>query len=241
MINRHDTIILIPSRLESTRLPQKPLIEFDGLPMIIKIAKTCIEVVGKSRVIVLTPNIEIIDLCTKYNVHAELSSSECQTGTDRLVNYSEENEFRYYVNVQGDEPLLSAAVLENFIVKAIELDSTVVGISELTDKSEIESGSVVKVATSKSRMIYASRAAIPFDRDGLINKHFKHTGLYVFRKEALQEFKTKMGPLEEVEKVEILRLIENRIIVRTVEVPNYGPAVDTPQDVLAVQGILDAL
>jgi 3-deoxy-manno-octulosonate cytidylyltransferase (CMP-KDO synthetase) len=241
VINRQDTIILIPSRLESTRLPQKPLIEFDGLPMIVKIAKTCIQVVGKSQVIVLTPNPEIIDLCTKHNVLAELSSSECQTGTDRLVNYSKDNDFRYYVNVQGDEPLLSAKVLENFMLKAIELDSTVVGVSELTDKNEIESGSVVKVATSNSKMIYASRAAIPFDRDGIKNKHYKHTGLYVFRKEALQEFQREMGPLEEVEKVEILRLIENRIIVRTVEVPNYGPAVDTPQDVVTVQGIIDAL
>ncbi len=240
MINRQDTIILIPSRLESTRLPQKPLIEFDGLPMIVKIAKTCIEVIGKASVIVLTPNVEIIELCRKYGVNSELSNIECQTGTDRLVEFSEKNDFRFYVNVQGDEPLLTPAVLENFLTSAIEQDSTVVGICELTTKSEIESGSVVKVATSKGKMIYASRAPIPFDRDGLRNKHFKHTGLYVFKKDALQEFKQKMGPLEEVEKVEILRLIENRVIVRTVEVPNYGPAVDTPADVLLVQKIIDA-
>lgn len=241
MINRQDTIILIPSRLESTRLPQKPLIEFDGLPMIVKIAKTCIEVVGKAGVIVLTPNIEIIELCEKFGVNAEFSKSECQTGTDRLVEFSEVNDFRYYVNVQGDEPLLTPTVLENFLISAIEQDSTVVGICELTTKSEIESGSVVKVASSKGKMIYASRAPIPFDRDGLKNKHYKHTGLYVFKKEALQEFKQDMGPLEELEKVEILRLIENRIIVRTVEVPNYGPAVDTPADVISVQKIIDAI
>ena len=240
MINRKDTIILIPSRLESTRLPQKPLIEFDGLPMIVKIAKTCIEVVGKSSVIVLTPNVEIIEICNTHGIKAELSSIECQTGTDRLVEFSAENDFRYYVNVQGDEPLLTPVVLENFLISAIEQDSTVVGICEISNKAEIESSSVVKVASSRGKMIYASRAPVPFDRDRLVNKHYKHTGLYVFKKEALQEFKREMGPLEEIEKVEILRLIENRVIVRTVEVPNYGPAVDTPQDVIAVQKIIDA-
>jgi 3-deoxy-manno-octulosonate cytidylyltransferase (CMP-KDO synthetase) len=115
------------------------------------------------------------------------------------------------------------------------LDSTTIGVMKIEDETEINSPTVVKVAISGNKLIYASRSPIPFNRDGAHQTYFKHTGLYAFKKAGLREFGQGTGDLEDAEKVEILRLLENRVIVRTVEVPKYGSAVDTPEDLERVR------
>jgi len=231
----HNFAVIIPARMGSTRLPNKPLLDIGGVPMVIRVANICIDAVGREKVFVSTPDDSIIEACNSFNVNSVRSSIECSTGTDRVLEFSLNNDYEFYINVQGDEPLLDSQIIVDFIKKALVLDSTTIGVMKIEDENEIISPTVVKVAISGNKLIYASRSPIPFNRDGGHQTYFKHTGLYAFKKAGLREFEQGIGELEEVEKVEILRLLENRVIVRTVEVPKYGSAVDTPEDLERVR------
>ena len=231
----HNFAVIIPARMGSTRLPNKPLLDIGGVPMVIRVANICIDAVGRERVFVSTPDDSIIEACNSFKINSVRSSIECSTGTDRVLEFSLNFDYEFYINVQGDEPLLDSQIIVDFIHKALVLDSTTIGVMKIEDENEVISPTVVKVAISGNKLIYASRSPIPFNRDGGHQTYFKHTGLYAFKKAGLREFGQGIGDLEDVEKVEILRLLENRVIVRTVEVPKYGSAVDTPEDLERVR------
>jgi 3-deoxy-manno-octulosonate cytidylyltransferase (CMP-KDO synthetase) len=231
--------ILIPARLNSSRLPGKPLLKFNGLPMIVAVAKKCAEVFDPKHIFVLTPDQEIINSCTNFQIQVVKTSSGAKSGTDRIAEFSRDSIYDNFLNVQGDELLLSRNCLQDFIMKAQVLDSCVVGIAKIKTEEEFNQSSIVKVAVSNGKMIYASRSAIPFGSFQVNFPSFKHTGLYKFSRESLESFASlEQGPLETIEKIEILRFIENRIPVNIVEVKNYLFTIDTLQDELTAREIL---
>lgn len=202
--------------------------------MIIRVAQICQKVVGDEGVVVATPDEQIADLCKNFSIDTFSSSSKCNTGTDRLVEYASQFNFDRYVNVQGDEPMLPSRVLKAFIAQAKHSEEPVVGISGIASQSEAEDTSVVKVAISGSRIIYASRLPLPSSAD-FSSRYFKHTGLYSFSRSNLEAFSNlKTGNLEKSENIEVLRFLENRYKVNSVVVPNYGRSVDTPDDLVFV-------
>jgi 3-deoxy-manno-octulosonate cytidylyltransferase (CMP-KDO synthetase) len=224
--------IVIPSRLESTRLPNKPLIKFNGIPMIIHVALTCMETIAPHNVFVSSPNREILDLCSKFEINTHQSSFEAKSGTDRIVEFIKTNNFTRIINVQGDELLLNKNCLKNFIKNTKEKTNATIGIAAISNLSEVKSASVVKISHSNGKLIYASRSEIPSSCYSQKHKFFKQTGLYMYTRESLVQFSSAVqGELEKIEKVEILRLIENRFPVDVVKVAGYQYTIDTSKNV----------
>ncbi len=230
---KSDFAIVIPARLQSVRLPEKPLIEFNNVPMIVQVAQTCSKVIDLKNIFVTTPDKKIIDICQKYGIQAIYSSINAQSGTDRLVEFSEKYHFEKIINVQGDELLLKAETLKKFILGTINNKNATVGVARIENNEEIEKASVVKVATSNGKLIYASRSCVPSTAYANNFQTFKHTGLYMFTKESLKIFSSFIpSKLELVEKIEILRLIENRVPVDVIEIENYLFTIDTEEDAI---------
>ena len=232
--------IVIPARLESERLPLKPLIKFAGIPMVIRVAQLCAKTLEPENIYVTTPDNEILETCKEYGVQAIKSSMSARSGTDRLVEFAEKYEYSHIVNVQGDELLLTEKCLNKFIFDSRNSTNCTIGVAKISTESEVNKASVVKVAFSGNRLIYASRSAIPSYIYSNSPETYKHTGLYMFTKDSLKHFSYfGEGFLEQIEKVEILRLIENRIPVDIVEVDNYLFTIDTEEDVKLARSILE--
>ena len=239
MLNMSNLAIVIPSRLESTRLPNKPLIKFNGIPMIIHVALTCMKAINPINVFVSSPNKEILDVCRQFNINIHKSSIEAESGTDRIVEFIKTYNFTRIINVQGDELLLNKNCLKNFIKNTKEKNNATIGIAAVSNLSEIKSASVVKIAHSKGKLIYASRSEIPSSNYSRTHKFFKQTGLYMYTRESLEQFSRSIqGELEKIEKVEILRLIENRFPVDVVKVRDYQYTIDTSKNVKDAKALI---
>ena len=199
--------------------------------MVIRVAEKCIAAVGKENVLVSTPDVEIADTCQIFGVNALMSSKNCLSGTDRLVEYMKYHDDDLIINIQGDEPMIPVAVIQDFYYQISKVRATCVGISQIFDEKLISNKSVVKVAFSEGEMIYASREPISVINDLGSRVYYKHTGLYAFTRIDIEKFGSfQRGGLEQAENVEILRLVERGIKVRVLEIPNYGRAVDTIED-----------
>lgn len=234
------SVIVIPSRLASTRLANKPLLDVDGVPMVVKVAQNSAGVSGVDRVVVATPDLEIKDLVASYGFEVFSSNKSCRSGTDRLVEFSNVYKFDYYINVQGDEPLMSSEVIKSYVDKVIDSQySAAIGVIPVDDSKDIFDLNVVKVALSREKLIYASRSPIPFMKKPENQNYFRHAGIYSFKKSDLEIFGSiKPGPLEELENIEILRLLELNVPVNFVKLKNFGPSVDTQSDLDRVRELL---
>lgn len=217
--------------MASSRLPGKPLLDIHGMPMVVRVARTCAEVVGVDNTYVLTPDEEILEICKRYRVEAALTSNNCINGTERIAELVKTFSFEKYVNVQGDEPLLRPEIIADFIAKSNKYQETVIGFTEIFDQRLIESESVVKLVSHDSRVVFCSRWPIASKGNDGKPLYKKHVGLYSYAKQDLIDFlNLGQSPLEAQENVEILRLIENGIKVFTIEVPLFGRSVDTFDD-----------
>lgn len=238
--------VVIPARYASTRFEGKPLAMLLGKPMIQHVFERSLEAKGVDSVIVATDDVRIFDAVKGFGGEAFMTSSDHSTGTDRLAEVALGLDSDLIVNVQGDEPLISPQMIESAI-DALK-DSPLASMSTLkykiTDVDDINSPSVVKVVVDRDDFaLYFSRHAIPFNRDGATGSdmpaYYKHVGLYVYRRDFLRKFAgMDSTPLENAEKLEQLRAIENgyRIKVATTEYDTIG--VDEPQDLIKAEEIL---
>lgn len=237
--------IVIPARFASSRLPAKPLLLIHGRPMILRVVDQAKKVAGFDDLCVATDDQRIADVCIAEGVDVVITSAEHLSGTDRLSEvarikgWSEDD---IIVNVQGDEPLLPAQLIQQ--VTQLLVDNPQCSMSTLCEPiftlNEFERDSIVKVVMSKrNEALYFSRATIPYDRDGakkqevkLHNHAYRHLGLYAYKVKLLQEYVTwEQGDLEKLESLEQLRVLENghRIAIAIAEA-NLPPGVDTQED-----------
>lgn len=237
--------IVIPARFASSRLPAKPLLLIHGRPMILRVVDQAKKVAGFDDLCVATDDQRIADVCIAEGVDVVLTSAEHPSGTDRLSEvarikgWSDDD---IIVNVQGDEPLLPAQLIQQ--VTRLLVDNPQCSMSTLCEPiftlDEFERDSIVKVVMSKrNEALYFSRATIPYDRDGaklteikLHNHAYRHLGLYAYKVKLLQEYVTwEQGDLEKLESLEQLRVLENghRIAIAIAEA-NLPPGVDTQED-----------
>jgi 3-deoxy-manno-octulosonate cytidylyltransferase (CMP-KDO synthetase) len=227
-----DVCILVPARLNSSRLQNKVLLPFDGVPMVIKVANNCLEV-SNENVFVLTPDLEIMNICKDFGIKSELTSFDCVSGTDRVVEFSKKHKYSKFISVQADEPFLEEGLIREFILKFD--GNNCVGISRIYDPIEIESESVVKIVKSiSSSLMYASRSVIPNSKNidsENCQIYYKHVGIYGFNQRGLHILaNTDRNSLEKSENIEILRFLENDIEVNCIEVDYNGYAIDTIDD-----------
>ncbi|MGE8643792.1 3-deoxy-manno-octulosonate cytidylyltransferase [Acinetobacter vivianii] len=237
--------IVIPARFASSRLPGKPLLLIHGRPMILRVVDQAKKVAGFDDLCVATDDPRIAEVCQAEGVDVVLTNPEHPSGTDRLSEVARIKGWSaddVIVNVQGDEPLLPAQLVQQ--VTQLLIDNPQCSMSTLCEPihqlDEFQRDSIVKVVMSnRNEALYFSRATIPYDRDGakqavptLHTQAFRHLGLYAYRVKLLQEYVTwEQGNLEKLESLEQLRVLENghRIAIDVAEA-NLPPGVDTQAD-----------
>lgn len=246
------TILVIPARYASTRLPGKPLRLLAGKPMIQHVferARDASQELGFKKIVIATDNERIQNTCETFGAEVCMTSVEHETGSDRLAEVVQINGWAddtIIVNLQGDEPLTPISSLKQVAENLANNNSASIATlaTPLSNASEYMDPNVVKVVTDKTGMaLYFSRASIPFDRDaekGLADYALRHIGIYAYRAAYLKQFaKMEPCPIEQLEKLEQLRAMwyGARIHVAVArEVPGHG--VDTEEDLVAVEKIL---
>jgi 3-deoxy-manno-octulosonate cytidylyltransferase (CMP-KDO synthetase) len=198
-----------------------------------------------TRVIVATDDERIRKAVESFGAEALLTRGDHRTGTDRVAEVAVHLPAEVYVNVQGDEPLIDPATIDAVVSEMLEDDSVQVATpcSAITRQNDIMDPHITKVVRDfDGNGLYFSHAPIPWVRDGhasVVVTHWKHIGLYAFRRDALLEFPTlPPGELERAEQLEQLRWLENGFRIRVVETQYDAVSVDVPEDIRRVEELL---
>ena len=235
--------IVLPARFNSTRFPGKPLAVVNGRPLIEWVHLRARQVRGADAIVVATDDERIAAAVREFGGEVVMTSVEHATGTDRVAQVASSLDHDIIVNLQGDEPVFSPALVDEMIELAATSDADIVtACHRVTDRREIESPHVVKVVCDTTgSALYFSRAPIPHLRDEGEVHAYRHIGIYVFRRESLLRFASlQRTPLERVENLEQLRALESGMIIRVVESGETTVGVDVPDDIKNVEKILRA-
>lgn len=232
---------MIPARLASQRLPRKLLRKVAGKPLLTWTVEAALRCPQFDDVLVAVDSPEVATLCEQHGWRWHMTSPALPSGTDRLAAVAALYPAALYVNVQGDEPLITpthiAALLAPFDAPEVDVSTLKVACTP----EEVTNPNAVKVVTAFSgRALYFSRATIPFDRDGASTERpYKHLGLYAYRRQALQRFaQLSPGRLEQIERLEQLRLLEHGLTLHVREVQEVTIGVDTEDDLRAIEPLL---
>jgi 3-deoxy-manno-octulosonate cytidylyltransferase (CMP-KDO synthetase) len=225
---------VIPARYDSSRFPGKPLADIHGKPMIWWVYQEAIKTEGLSEVYIATDDKRIKTVCDIHGMNAIMTSDKHPTGTDRVAEVANTIPADLYLVIMGDEPLINANILYRLIEKALtETQASAVMLTQrFTHLPDIVNSTTIKIALSnESRVIFMSRSPIPYPKASINFDYYKNIGAYVFTKEVLRFFqKTLPGKLEDIEEIELLRLLENGKIVYAQIVDIDSISVDTPKD-----------
>jgi 3-deoxy-manno-octulosonate cytidylyltransferase (CMP-KDO synthetase) len=243
-----EVIGVIPARYASTRLPGKPLIIIAGKPLIQWVWEAVQRCKSLNDIIIATDDHRIVGTCNSFGAKVVMTSPDCATGSDRIAEAVTNLPHQVVVNIQGDEPLIDPQTIDACVAALIE--NSAAGVSSamtpFQPHEDYREPHMVKVVTSsRGHAMYFSRAPIP-DMTRLSKEEssaapvpMKHVGLYVYRREVLDQF-VKLPPsqYEQLEKLEQLRLLEAGITITMVEIASAAIGVDTPQDVELVEKLL---
>ena len=230
---RKKVIGLIPSRLSSTRLPQKPLIKINNIPLIIHTYRRAKLAKKLDDLIICCDDKIIFDLATKYKAKAILTSKKHKNGTERILEgyTKQKKQYDLVIDIQGDEPLLNPKHIDeviNFHKKNFKTDI----ILPTLNIKNAENTNIVKVITDiKDNVIFLSRTKLPTEFKKKNNSYKKHLSIISFKPEALKKFsKSKKTPLESSEDIELLRAIEIGLKIKTVNLKGDSFSIDVLED-----------
>lgn len=196
-----------------------------------------------TKLMVATDDQRIYDAARYFGGVVRMTRSDHLSGTDRVAEVAAAEDCDLIVNIQGDEPLIDPAAIDAAALSLIEDAELDMGTlkKKIEDPEEIANPNVVKVVTDHlGNALYFSRCPIPYVRDGSVI-HYKHIGLYVYRRKFLLRYsELPVGPLEQVERLEQLRALENGYRIRVVETEYDSLGVDTPEDLVRVSGMFEA-
>jgi 3-deoxy-manno-octulosonate cytidylyltransferase (CMP-KDO synthetase) len=244
--------VLIPARMASSRLPDKPLADLGGLPMVVRVAQRAL-LSSASRVVVAADDVRIVQACQAHHIEAVLTRTDHPSGSDRLAEACDLlglSDTDVVVNVQGDEPLIDPDSIDAAARLLQERnDCSMSTLAHVIDNvADFVNPNVVKVVLdARNTALYFSRAPIAWWRDGGINAlpnpaPLRHVGLYGYRVGFLREFpRLAISPLEVTESLEQLRAMwhGHRIAVH-ISPHSPGPGVDTPEDLARVRAHFEA-
>ena len=235
-------IAVIPARYASTRFPAKALEPLVGKPLILWV-RDAVSASGLFAEVIVATDSELIKSAVEdFGGRAVLTRPDHASGTDRIAEAAAGLDFDLIVNVQGDEPLITkealAPLLEAFEDPSVQIASL---MTPLEDPALLADPNTVKVVVDQfSDALYFSRAPIPWDRDGTgYDRYLRHIGVYAYRRSALARFvMLPPGRLEQAEKLEQLRALENGMAIRMVATDYQGIGIDTPADLERVEALL---
>ena len=241
----NETVIIIPARYGSRRLPGKPLIPIAGKPMIQWVYDRAREILQASSVLIVTDDHRIAEAAEIFHANVMMSPAEISSGTERVGFAAQNMNANIVVNLQGDEPFVPVEA----VGRAIDLlhDNPHLNVStiacSLRSEDEWRNPSIVKVLVDQDmNAIYFSRAMIPSFRDESFHplpRLLKHIGVYVFRKKFLFQFLNwEESSLEKAEKLEQLRILEHGHKIGVVESEKSSFGVDTPEDVAYIEKLI---
>jgi 3-deoxy-manno-octulosonate cytidylyltransferase (CMP-KDO synthetase) len=238
------TLGVIPARMNSSRLPGKVLKDVGGKPVVAWVYEAAKKSTRLDDVIVATDSDEVFQACSERQIAVTMTSVDHRCGSDRIREVSLRMPADIYVNIQGDEPMLTTGHIDLLLSPFYDSRSENVQVTTLKvkidEESAKDSGNVKVVCALDGKALYFSRSVIPYDRDH--NGHaqyFKHIGLYAYRASALETF-SKLPPssLELSENLEQLRLLENGLSLYVTETDINTVGVDTQADLERVRDLL---
>jgi len=236
---------IIPARYASTRFPGKPLALIAGKPLIQHVVERCQKAGSLADVIVATDDTRIWEVAQNF-CHAEMTGPNHPSGSDRIAEVARNCQCDGVVNIQGDEPLMDAKVIDS-VAAALEEFEMTTAAAAITEPAELDNPNIVKVVVNAGgRALYFSRRTIPYVRDAARGEEqlaafpfLKHVGIYGYRRETLLRLvRFPVSPLERAEKLEQLRALENGIEIGVVKVKYESIGVDVPADVKKVEEYL---
>lgn len=232
-------VVIIPARLASTRLPEKPLIEIKGVSVLRRTYLQCAKAVPEALIYVATDDVKIKQHCEQHGMQVMMTSDTCLTGTDRVAECAEQLAAEVYINVQGDEPLINPQDIEEVINAARQYPGELInGVAPIQEEAQYRSMTIPKVVhRPDGRLLYMSRAPIPGNKQDQFVKSWRQICVYAFPAAALKAFKShgRKTELEEQEDIEILRFLELGYEVRMIPLSDASIAVDTPEDLKKVE------
>jgi 3-deoxy-manno-octulosonate cytidylyltransferase (CMP-KDO synthetase) len=232
---------VIPARLSSTRLNRKVLRTIAGHPMVEWVWRAAAGSGLMDPVVVATDSEEVASVCRERGIPVAMTSPECPSGSDRVREVARQIGADIYVNIQGDEPTLTADFFPPLLGLFERPEVEVSTLAVRCPPGELTNPNAVKVVTAlDGRALYFSRATIPFDRDQTgFTGYRKHLGIYAYRKAALERFAAlPPSPLEKLERLEQLRLLENGIALYVADAPRDTIGVDTEDDLARAEAML---
>jgi 3-deoxy-manno-octulosonate cytidylyltransferase (CMP-KDO synthetase) len=235
---------VIPARLGSTRLSRKVLRPIAGRPMVEWVWRAAAGSGLMDPVVVATDSEEVAAECRERGIPAVMTSANCQSGSDRVREAARQIDADIYVNIQGDEPTLTPDFFPPLLSLFEQPEVEVATLAVACPPEEIANPNAVKVVTAlDGRALYFSRSTIPFDRDGAgFNGYRKHLGIYAYRKAALEKFAAlPPSPLEKIERLEQLRLLDNGIDIYVAAAPRDTIGVDTEEDLVRAEAALKGI
>jgi len=238
---------VIPARFASTRFPGKPLALIAGKPLIQRVVEQCQQAKSLSEIVVATDDERIATAARKF-CRVEMTRADHPSGSDRIAEVAERISCDAVVNIQGDEPLIDRNVIDD-VANALMQNEMSTAATPIKNLSELENPNVVKVVVNAAgRALYFSRRTIPYLREAANRPvpeqlaafpFLKHLGIYGYRRGTLLRLvKFPVSPLENAEKLEQLRALENGIQIVVVKVNYDSVGVDTPEDVEWVERYL---
>ncbi|HEY1663417.1 MAG TPA: 3-deoxy-manno-octulosonate cytidylyltransferase [Verrucomicrobiae bacterium] len=238
---------IIPARYASTRFPGKPLSLIAGKPLIQRVIEQCQKAKGLAEIIVATDDERISEVAKKF-CRVEMTSPRHPSGSDRIAEVAEKISCDGIVNIQGDEPMIEPAVIDA-VAKALENTEMSTAATRIKNPVELDNPNVVKVVVNAAgRALYFSRRTIPYLREAASSStaeqlaafaFWKHLGIYGYQRETLLRLvKFPVSALENAEKLEQLRALENGIPIAVVTVEYDSVGVDSPDDVEWVERFL---
>lgn len=225
---------VIPVRLGSTRLPEKPLQEIQGKLLMQRVYEQAFQVKRFDRVLIACDDKKIKDACEKFGAEVIMTKKTCRSGTERVAEVARAMRGEVFINIQGDEPFIHPHTIDQVIGlfrdKKVEMGTAMCVIKE---GYQLSDPSVVKVVTNEQGYaLYFSRSLIPYPRNKTEKIVFyKHIGVYGYRRSFLSKLvKFPPTPLEKIESLEQLRALEHGFTIKTVLTPHDSMGIDTPED-----------
>jgi 3-deoxy-D-manno-octulosonate cytidylyltransferase len=231
----NSVIAVIPARYSSTRLPGKPLAEIDGVPMIVRVWRQASLSHSIDRVIVATDHDRVASVIRAAGGEAIMTCSDHPSGTDRIAEVARSLEAQIFINVQGDLPFIAPADLDALAGKILSEPGLAMATlaTPINEEQEWRNPNIVKLVRDyRGDALYFSRGPIPFDRDRAFPSNaLRHIGVYGYRRDILLRFAAfPPGVLEQVERLEQLRVLERGLKIRVVDSVAPSLEIDTPED-----------